>query len=341
MLSSYFFVTFFSIEAEEISINTNGETITETYYDALLQQGLTIGIIIRIIFFYLHIYLVSPLIAVRRFLKYGVLLSILLGLAVIAELLILSQLYHTWPVPGLTRVLLFIYTFYFITSLGYGLYNAWQASETAKSSLKQQVIQAELSALKAQFDPHFIFNTLNSLLFIAEKDGNKTISAAIEEMSSLMRSVIYDFREQTIPLSKEVNLISQYINLQKLRYDEKDSIDVSLSVSNTLVHSDPMVAPLILLPFVENAFKHGVDIYQDSFINIDIDVVDSKLKFAVTNSNHHQVIEGHKNNGIGLDNMKKRLQILYGNHHTLKIENKDLFKILLLLDIGQTPQSLI
>lgn len=339
LLSSYFFVTFFSIESQEVNINTAGETITETYYDSLLQQGLTIGIFIRIFFFYGHLKIIQFYLTTKKFARYFIGLIILTGIAILIENIIVALLYDTWPVPGVGRIFLMVYTFYALTSLGYGMYDAWKSSETAKSELKQQITLSELSALKSQFDPHFIFNTLNSLLFIAEKDGNKSISQAIEEMSSLMRSIIYDFKSPTISLANELDLIKKYINLQLLKYDEKDEISIDLQLDPSMDDPEVEIAPLILLPFVENAMKHGINIYEESVIIIKSTLVDGILTFAVSNFNYSaQTIN---QGGIGLENIKKRLNILYPNQHKLNIENSLHYIVTLELNLNHKPSQIL
>ncbi|NNF35922.1 MAG: histidine kinase [Saprospiraceae bacterium] len=339
LLSSYFFVTFFSIEAQEVSINTDGETITETYYDSILQEGLTIGILIRIIFFYFHLNIIQNYLTTKKITRYILGLVLLIGFAFLAENIIVALLYNTWPVPGIERIFIMIYTFYGLTSLGYGLYYAWKSSEIAKSELKQQVVQSELAALKSQFDPHFIFNTLNSLLYIAEKEGNQKISQAIEEMSALMRSIIYDFKSPTISLNTEIDLIRKYINLQLLKYDEKDEISIDLYLDPSLNDHDAEIAPLILLPFVENAMKHGIDIYKKSVINIETSLQEGNLTFAVSNTNHSS--EVNVQGGIGLENIRKRLVILYPKQHSLNIENGLLYKIKLELNLDHKSSQIL
>ncbi len=337
-MSSYFFVNFFSIEAQEVTINTDGETITETYYDNLLQQGLTIGIFIRMLFFYGHLQYIIPYLTSRKFIKDTIGLIDILLVVYTLENFILYLLYNTWPIPGTNRIFIFIYTFYGLTSLGYGLYNAWKASEKSKLELKQQVVSHELEALKSQFDPHFVFNTLNSLLYIAEKEGSTKISTAIEEMSSLMRSVIYDFREQTIPLIKEIELLKKYINLQKLKYDENDEVEVLLEVDPGVINLNPQIAPLILLPFIENAFKHGIDIYSTSFIHILIRDVGNEIEFIVENSNHSA--NDKYLNGIGMELIKKRMQWLYPGHHRLEIDPGNPYIIKLKFNPHYTPSTI-
>jgi sensor histidine kinase YesM len=331
LLSSYFFVTFFSIEAQEVSINTDGETITETYYDSILQQGLIIGVFVRVLFFYGHLKIITSYLTTKKYTRYIIGLLILIGASFLAENLIVAQLYNTWPIPGIGRIFIMIYIFYGLTSLGYGMYQAWKSSELSKTELKQQVMQSELAALKSQFDPHFIFNTLNSLLFISEKEGSQKISKAIEEMSSLMRSIIYDFKSPTISLNKEMMLIKKYINLQLLKYDEQDDIHINLMIDPSIEEHDAEIAPLVLLPFVENAMKHGIDIFKKSVIEIEANLHHGNLTFAVSNTNHSAPISIA--GGIGLENIKKRLKILYPNHHSLKLESDVQYKVNLFINL--------
>ena len=157
-------------------------------------------------------------------------------------------------------------------------------------------------------------------------------------MSSLMRSVIYDFSEKTIPLSKEIELVKKYISLQKLKYDEEDDITVTFEFDQNSIELNPPIAPLIILPFVENAFKHGIDIYNTSFIHILIESNHEMLALTVKNSNHSSVKAGSY--GIGLDNMKKRLQWLYPNHHQLHVDSGNPFIIKLELNYRHIPTAI-
>jgi two-component system LytT family sensor kinase len=338
IFSSYFIIDFFSLESEEININIDGTEIVERNHNPVLQQTLIIGIIFRMIFFYVHLLYVSAHLFINRYFTYILGAFALLGVNMIADA-IATKYVAGIPWVSLWRILLPIYIFYYLASLLYSFFRRWQEIEERKSELKSQLVKAELTALRSQFDPHFVFNTLNSLLYVAEKEGNQKISTAIEDMSSLMRSIIYDFKSPTIPLSKEIELIKKYINLQLLKYDETDEITINLIIDPKIEGSDARIAPLILLPFVENAMKHGINIYKKSMVEVVLEKIDDQLTFTVRNTNHTFKYEDAK--GIGLENIKKRLEILYHGNHHLSIEKGDLFTISLQLDLNHQPSQVL
>jgi len=168
--------------------------------------------------------------------------------------------------------------------------------------------------LKAQFDPHFIFNTLNTLTYIAEYDGNVKISEAIDKMASLLRAVIYDFNEP-IPLDHELKLIHQYIDLHKLKLEKQEELSVIFENNIDPSFYKTKIAPLILLPFVENALKHGFRPGSNSLIDIWIGQKNNReLQFKIKNVNYKDSFRNVNGAGIGLDNIKNRLQLLYPDH---------------------------
>ncbi len=181
------------------------------------------------------------------------------------------------------------------------------------SELKNQNTEAELEYLKHQLSPHFLMNTLNNihaLIDISSEDAKHTII----ELSKIMRYVLYDTSSQTVLLSRELQFTRNYIALMSIRYDS--SVEIRINTPTNI--PDVMIPPLLLQPFIENAFKHGISSIKKSFIYIDINISDSYLCCVVTNSNNHKQEES---GGIGLENIKKRLQLLYNNRHSLEINN--------------------
>ena len=334
LLSSYFIINFFSLESEEINIELDGNYSVERSHHPALQAALSLGILLRLLFFYGHVKYISPFLFTKEYLKYTVSVIMLLLVGVVGETLIIRLMDHLIVFQSLPRILIPIYLIYFLFSLIYALYLKWQAEESGKQELKNHILKSELSALRAQFDPHFIFNTLNSLLYIAEKEGNQTISKAIEQLSSLLRSVIYDFKSPTIPLSTELMLIEKFIQLHRLKYDEKDDITIKIDFPKDL-NNEIELSPLLLLPFVENAFKHGIDIYEKSEIDISANVVNNHLAFTVKNTNH----SGGKSSigGIGQKNTMRRLELLYNGHHDVNIIQNGFYEIYLNLDLNHQP----
>lgn len=177
------------------------------------------------------------------------------------------------------------------------------------AALEKERTQAELTYLKAQLNPHFLFNSLNSLysqLELGTGDPKQTLSA----LADMLRYQLYDSGQELAPLTKELTYLADYIALQKLRLND---CDVTYSVEGDLGAKD--IAPLLLITFVENAFKHVSDDLPENFIDINIKVSSDKLMFACRNSCYVKP----NGTGIGLDNVRKRLFLIYGDRQQLRI----------------------
>lgn len=177
---------------------------------------------------------------------------------------------------------------------------------------EDEKLTAELSYLKAQINPHFLFNTLNSIYSLAYKKSDQT-APAIVKLSGLMRYVISDAQEEKVLLSKEVEYLTNYIELQKLRLTDKTRVTFDLQGKT----DDKLIAPLLLLPFVENAFKYGSNPEQQSEIVIKLMVSDSALQFDVRNDIVNQ--QDIPSERIGVGNARERLELTYSGKHLLNI----------------------
>ena len=185
--------------------------------------------------------------------------------------------------------------------------------------LQKEKIQLELNALKAQVNPHFLFNTLNNLYSLTLKNSNKS-SEVVLKLSDIMRYVLYQSNEATVPLIKELNFISNYIELQRIRYPENYKIDYS--VTGTV--NGQMIAPLLLIDFIENGFKHGLDKrFNDGWVRVKIIIENNRMEFDAVNSKGLTDEGGliPSSNGIGLTNIKKRLELMYRGKSELKIND--------------------
>jgi two-component sensor histidine kinase len=188
----------------------------------------------------------------------------------------------------------------------------WYINEKQKKEIENQKLGAELSLLKTQINPHFFFNTLNSIYSLAIIKSEKTPEAVLK-LSELMRYIIYDTERKHVLLSKEVEYIANYIELQRLRLPENVKIKYKASLGKT----DAVIEPLLLLPFVENAFKHGVDTEQGGTITIQLIRKGDELKLRVANPLVDKGIEFENyQSGIGMNNTLKRLRLLYGDNFT-------------------------
>jgi len=193
----------------------------------------------------------------------------------------------------------------------------WKVQQEDKFEMEKLNLQSELNLLKAQLHPHFLFNTMNNLYALSLEESTKT-SEGIAKISELLRSVLYECNEVEIELDKEVKLIENYIDLEKLRYGKR----LKLTFEVTGPTNKIKIAPMLLFTFVENCFKHGSGNDPDNpYIKMRIQVNENELLFVAENSkNGNRNNPGEiKNGGIGLKNVQKRLDIIYGDKQNLKI----------------------
>lgn len=194
--------------------------------------------------------------------------------------------------------------------------------DTVKQMEKKQV-ESELNFLKSQINPHFLFNTLNSIYSLALKKSDETAEVVLK-LSDLLRYILYECNTDRILLSKEIETLKNYIELERLRTRSTDRIRFSVNGNPGQIR----VAPLIWISFVENAFKHGMGSRgNDGFVNIEMDIMVDRVAFKAMNNfseSHSPQLHGdQKQGGIGMENLKKRLALIYPEKHRLKIEKKD------------------
>lgn len=196
--------------------------------------------------------------------------------------------------------------------------------------LERQNIEAQMQYLKYQINPHFLMNTLNNIYALIDFDRDLA-KCSVMDLSRMMRHVLYDASESETTLDKEVEFLQNYIELMRIRYVDDVMINFSAPDINTCRRV--RIPPLLLIVLVENAFKHGISYKRRSFINIDISERDEELLCVVENSRHHTPVTKHS--GIGLSNIMKRLQLLYGENFTLKIDSseEDVYRIKLIIPI--------
>ena len=191
--------------------------------------------------------------------------------------------------------------------------------------INEKQLQTELTLLKSQVNPHFFFNTLNNLYSLSLQKSDE-VPDVVLKLSDLMRYVLECGKKQKVSLSKEVEHIKSYISLEKLRYSR--NFEIKFETDGNI--SKKTIAPMLLIPFVENAFKHGMfSKAKNSFLHISLKVVMNRLIFSVVNSKPENSLENNSNStGTGLENVKRRLQLLYPERHDLEIiDTKDKYKI--------------
>jgi len=176
---------------------------------------------------------------------------------------------------------------------------------------------ADLQFLRSQINPHFLFNALNTLYGTALVDGSKRTANGIQMLGDMMRFMLDDNHLDFIPLNNEINYLQNYISLQKLRIQDSEQIVISENI--TIDDCSHQIIPMLLIPFVENAFKHGIDLNKKSWINIDLTCDHNSISLKVKNSLHQQETNDpeKKHTGIGLQNVRERLMLFYEGRHQL------------------------
>lgn len=203
-------------------------------------------------------------------------------------------------------------------------------SQQREAMLLQEKLQSELNFLKAQTNPHFLFNTLNNIYALARKQSPNTAPIVLK-LSQIIRFMLYECTSPRIALAEELKVVRDYIDLENLRYNNR----LSVSFSEDLDYPQQQIAPLLLLPFVENAFKHGASETRfESFIRINIELKEGILKARIENSKEEDQIT--EPGGIGLKNVKRQLELIYPGKHQLEIKNKEtLFTVNLQINLNQ------
>jgi len=218
-------------------------------------------------------------------------------------------------------VILFAFLVILGISIAYFFLNAWAKSELIQTRLQANQLSTEIKFLKSQINPHFLFNTLNNLFSMAQAKGNDELADGISKLSGMMRYMLYDSNEEIVPLSKEIIYLEECITLNKLRYADEE---VNVTFDHAGQTTDISIAPMLFIPFVENAFKHGVAIGQTAAIQIAIAVSGKQLIFTCVNTDYSPIKKmGMEISGIGLENIQRRLQLVYPGKHRLTIKNEE------------------
>ena len=193
----------------------------------------------------------------------------------------------------------------------------WQKQKEAEQ-LAREKARAELQLLKAQIHPHFLFNTLNNIYFFT-LSASRQAPEMIKKLSDMLRYILNECNQPTVPLEKELKMIKDYMALEKIRYGEQMNMTIDIKGN----YQNKMVTPLLLIPFIENSFKHGASkMLAHPYVKLSISIEDNHLLFLLTNNKPNILPPTPRNGSIGLKNVKKRLQLLYPGTHELNIVNE-------------------
>lgn len=225
---------------------------------------------------------------------------------------------HKGPLFHMFRGLVHVF-FAAALGLGYALVRHTLGEEKNRQEEQQERLKSELSFLRSQISPHFIFNILNSIVYLIRSKSAKAEPVTLQ-LSALMRYMLYESTDKQIPLEKEIGYLKNYVELQKIRFEE----DVEIRLQEDGVATDQVIEPMLLIPFVENAFKHGVGLVESPVIDIALNITSKNLLFVARNKiTLEATADKDDNSGIGLQNVRRRLELLYPEAHQLDIQEKD------------------
>jgi len=283
------------------------------------QYSLLKIVLILLVAFYLNMYLLVPHVLKRKgwLLYIGVIIIILIMTLILLRLALIGSTIGIGrpPIPPLIIFLLFLVL---SLSTSIGLANVKKREEQLKKEKEYEWLQTELSLLRSQISPHFMFNILNTLSSLARQKSDQ-LENVIISVSQLMRYMLYNKTDKKNSMQHEMEYLDSFIKLQQLRFGD----DLPIAKNIMVETMEAEIEPMILIPFIENAFKHGMNTITNPEIEIDLSVKSSTLHFVVRNRFSPDVIPSDDSSGIGLENVKKRLFLLYPNRHDLKIQSEE------------------
>lgn len=310
-------------------MSRNGMTEYRYYTGYMVRTGMLI-----ILFYINYLFLIDRFLFKKQFISYIIINLILIACTIFMQNLIFGLL--VGPPPSISRRMpenmprppheMRILSDYVLIILAIGMSVAlkvtkrWYRDSINLETVKASQLEADLKNLRSQLNPHFLFNTLNNIYSLIAIDANKA-QESVHRLSNLLRYILYEDEQRFVPIDKEIDFTRNYIDLMRLRL----SPDIKLNVLIQNENSNERIASLLFITLIENAFKHGINNGSGSFIDIKIIVDNKKGVFCtVENSmdNARQNLES-ENSGIGLVNLRKRLDLLYPDNHELKIEERE------------------
>ena len=276
----------------------------------------------QMIVFYLNYVVLAPKLFVRGKHRYDLLINILL-------LTTLGTILHFWmvyvnsiyvPNSNINDDAIGTISYIARNSLNLAIFaggatalalaRRWVTTDQKLKEVEAERATAELRNLRSQINPHFLLNTLNNIYALTAFDPPKA-QQAIQELSKMLRHILYDYQQPKVALSDEVEFLQNYVNLMRIRLS--DSVDVKFQTF--IANPQLEVAPMVFISLVENAFKHGVSPSEPSFIHIQIESADNQIVCDIQNSNHPKTANDHSGHGIGLVQVQRRLELTYPDHY--------------------------
>jgi len=310
----------------------NNKSHSDESQSAIQLLRYVINDLIYVGFFYLNAgWLVPKLIYQRKYKQFAAAIIACFITLLLFTWLVFFQLFSTpdFNLPGHILFNFFFFLFFLASSTAYCLIKDRIYTERNTREKQTENLRTELSFLRSQVSPHFMFNIMNNMVALARKRSD-SLEPSLIKLSALLRYMLYE-TEQKVALQKEVEYLQSYIDLQKLRFGN----NVTIKSCMEKIDKGYDIEPMLLIPFVENAFKHGgsfvtkaagsdLVLYNAAEINIDLTAEKNELKFIVKNRyNENSTETKDKTSGIGLTNVKRRLDLLYRHRHSLQIEKND------------------
>lgn len=292
---------------------------SNTFSEYFIYRALINNIILAIIFYANAYYFFPSILKTKGILLYLLVIAVSLLLVWFISKYVDQQLFpikRKWGKPFFANFISYI--FIIGTSCSYRILIDNFKSRRLNKDRETENLKTELSFLRSQISPHFMFNVLNNLVSLARKKSDK-MEPALIQLSNLLRYMLYEGNQGKISLTQELKYLNGYIDLQKLRFG--DDVIIIFTAEGNLENFD--LEPMLLIPFVENAFKHGMGTLENPMIKIKLTAVNNTLNFLVENDIAEIGESKDDNSGIGLNNVKRRLDLLYKNHYDLAISNED------------------
>ncbi len=303
--------------------------------DGSLLWPSVIGTVLNLILFYSIAFYLIPIELKKGagpFLKW---LSILFVMVSLVESLIDASFYLGTGLPmnrdiwsEIILMVVITHVLVVIVAFAYRFSREWFANERLRRSISEHQLRSELEVLKSQINPHFLFNALNNLFSMALQSGDEKTAEGINKLSEMMRYVLEKTKEDKVPIEEEIQYISDYNYLQQLRFNEQ----VSVRFQYPKMMMNFQIAPMLLVPFVENAFKYGVSSQSSTIIDIRIVIDEAEFVFEIEN----EKVESREtiaSTGVGLENVRKRLNLIYPDRHELTIsEDRKNYKVRLTIE---------
>jgi len=297
---------------------------TETTWREIARKLINLSFYMLVVYINLG-YLIPKFLNQKNFLTYALLLVAMVAVFTPIEVLLLYVTYDdVEPREFLIMNQHFIFLLQFLIAGGstvIKIFSDWQRHQRDRKDLETQRMQSEIKFLKSQINPHFLFNTLNSLYALTLKKDDKAPEIVIK-LSEMMRYMLYECNERRVPLLKEVTYIENYLAMERLRQSGDPDITFTLEGQVT----DQQIAPLLFIPFLENSFKHGLNhSIGVGYVHATLRVLGNRLLFRVRNSKPLQppTPADKPSGGIGLVNVRRRLNLLYPGQYKLDIEDTD------------------